>query len=93
MTLPLANEPIAEANGHGRAALDEDYDALNRKLSRTGIDIAAIKHRVAQFSVAVPSLPHRCRRAIAVLAAYRASRWREHEAQERKPVGLGAGIV
>ena len=28
-----------------------------------------------------------------VLAAYRASRWRERKAQERKPVGLGAGIV
>lgn len=93
MTLPLANEPIAEANGHGRAALDEDYDALNRKLSRTGIDIAAIKHRVGQFSVAVPSWPRPMPQAIDVLAAYRASRWRERKAQERKPVGLGAGIV
>jgi L-rhamnose isomerase/sugar isomerase len=31
--------------------------------------------------------------AIDVLSAYRASRWRERKAQERKPVGLGAGIV
>jgi L-rhamnose isomerase/sugar isomerase len=31
--------------------------------------------------------------AIDVLGAYRASRWRERKAQERKPVGLGAGIV
>ena len=31
--------------------------------------------------------------AIDVLAAYRASGWRERKAQERKPVGLGAGIV
>ncbi len=31
--------------------------------------------------------------AIDVLAAYRASRWRERKAQERKAVGLGAGIV
>jgi L-rhamnose isomerase/sugar isomerase len=31
--------------------------------------------------------------AIDVLATYRASRWRERKAQERKPVGLGAGIV
>jgi L-rhamnose isomerase / sugar isomerase len=31
--------------------------------------------------------------AIDVLAAYRESRWRERKAQERKPVGLGAGIV
>ena len=31
--------------------------------------------------------------AIDVLAAYRESRWRERKAQERRPVGLGAGIV
>ena len=31
--------------------------------------------------------------AIDVLAAYRQSKWRERKAQERKPVGLGAGIV
>jgi L-rhamnose isomerase / sugar isomerase len=31
--------------------------------------------------------------AIDVLATYRASRWRERKAQERKAAGLGAGIV
>jgi L-rhamnose isomerase / sugar isomerase len=31
--------------------------------------------------------------AIDVIAAYRDSDWRERKAQERKPVGLGAGIV
>jgi L-rhamnose isomerase / sugar isomerase len=31
--------------------------------------------------------------AIDVLAVYRASQWRSRKAQERKPVGLGAGIV
>ncbi|MBB4858877.1 L-rhamnose isomerase/sugar isomerase [Novosphingobium chloroacetimidivorans] len=31
--------------------------------------------------------------AIDVLATYRASRWRDRKAQERKAVGLGAGIV
>jgi L-rhamnose isomerase/sugar isomerase len=31
--------------------------------------------------------------AFDVLAAYRASGWRDRKAQERKPVGLGAGIV
>jgi L-rhamnose isomerase/sugar isomerase len=31
--------------------------------------------------------------AIDVLAVYRESKWRERKAQERKAVGLGAGIV
>lgn len=31
--------------------------------------------------------------AIDVLSVYRQSKWRERKAQERKPVGLGAGIV
>ncbi|MEO6718548.1 MAG: L-rhamnose catabolism isomerase [Novosphingobium sp.] len=55
MNLPLSEELIAEANARELAALDEDYDALGRRLSRTGIDIDAIKTRVANFSVAVPS--------------------------------------
>jgi L-rhamnose isomerase / sugar isomerase len=52
---PLSDELIAEANARDIAALDEDYAALGRKLSRTRIDIDAIKSRVAGFSVAVPS--------------------------------------
>lgn len=55
MTLPLSTDFIAEANARELDALEEDYAALGRKLSRTGIDIDAIKHRVAGFSVAVPS--------------------------------------
>jgi L-rhamnose isomerase/sugar isomerase len=55
MNLPLSAELIAEANAREIAALDEDYHALGRKLARTGIDIDAIKDRVAGFSVAVPS--------------------------------------
>ena len=31
--------------------------------------------------------------AVDALAAYRESGWRDRKAQERKPVGLGAGIV
>lgn len=53
--LPISAELIAEANARDADALDEDYAALGRKLSRTGIDIEAIKDRVAGFSVAVPS--------------------------------------
>ena len=55
MNLPLSAELIAEANGRELAALDDDYAALGRKLERAGIDITAIKDRVARFSVAVPS--------------------------------------
>jgi L-rhamnose isomerase/sugar isomerase len=55
MALPLSDELIAEANARAREALDEDYEALGRKLARTGIDIDTIKDRVAGFSVAVPS--------------------------------------
>jgi L-rhamnose isomerase / sugar isomerase len=53
--LPISAELIAEANARDSEALEEDYAALGRKLSRTGIDIDAIKDRVAGFSVAVPS--------------------------------------
>lgn len=55
VSLPLSDELIAEANARAREALDEDYEALGRKLARTGIAIDAIKDRVAGFSVAVPS--------------------------------------
>lgn len=55
LSLPLSDELIAEANARTREALDEDYEALGRKLARTGIAIDAIKDRVAGFSVAVPS--------------------------------------
>jgi L-rhamnose isomerase/sugar isomerase len=53
--LPIAEELIAGANARDLNALEEDYAALERKLSRTGIDIDAIRDRVAGFSVAVPS--------------------------------------
>jgi L-rhamnose isomerase / sugar isomerase len=55
MNLPLSEELIAETNARELAALEDDYASLGRKLSRTGIDIDAIKARVATFSVAVPS--------------------------------------
>ncbi|RZJ98030.1 MAG: L-rhamnose catabolism isomerase [Novosphingobium sp.] len=51
----LSEDLIAEANAREIAALDEDYDALGRKLARGGLAIDAIKDRVAAFSVAVPS--------------------------------------
>jgi L-rhamnose isomerase/sugar isomerase len=55
MNLPLSAGHIAELNAPQMAALQDDYDSLGRKLARTGIDIDAIKSKVADFSVAVPS--------------------------------------
>jgi L-rhamnose isomerase / sugar isomerase len=55
MNLPLSADQIAELNAPQMAALEDDYASLGRKLSRTDIDIDAIKAKVAAFSVAVPS--------------------------------------
>ena len=55
MILPLSSELIAEANARELDALDDEYASLGRKLGRAGIDIDAVKTRVAGFSVAVPS--------------------------------------
>ncbi len=55
MTLPLSADQIAALNAPQIEALQDDYASLGRKLSRTGIDIDAIKTKVATFSVAVPS--------------------------------------
>ncbi|MEJ1969155.1 MAG: TIM barrel protein [Rhizomicrobium sp.] len=52
---PLAPEAIAGHNARHLDAVLEDYDALGRKLARRNIDIDAVKRRVADFSVAVPS--------------------------------------
>ncbi len=54
-TLPLSGDQIAELNAPQVEALQDDYGSLGRKLARTGIKIDAIKAKVADFSVAVPS--------------------------------------
>ncbi len=55
MKSPLSADQIDDLNAPQRAALQEDYDSLGRKLARTDIAIDAIKDKVASFSVAVPS--------------------------------------
>ncbi len=55
MNLPLSSDQIAALNAPQMAALRDDYDSLGRQLDRRGIDIDAIKDKVAGFSVAVPS--------------------------------------
>jgi len=52
---PLAQDRIENHNGEHLDALQEDYDAAGRTLGRRGIDIEAIKRKVAAFSVAIPS--------------------------------------
>jgi L-rhamnose isomerase/sugar isomerase len=54
-SLPISADLIAQVNAREVDALEEDYAALGRKLARSGLDIEAIKDRVAGFSVAVPS--------------------------------------
>jgi L-rhamnose isomerase/sugar isomerase len=53
--LPISDDFIATSNAAHVDALEEDYAALARQLDRRGVNIAAIKDRVAGFSVAVPS--------------------------------------
>ena len=54
-TLPISLDQIAELNAAHAAALQDDYDSLGRQLARRGLDIEALKQRVAGFSVALPS--------------------------------------
>ncbi|NIJ66221.1 L-rhamnose isomerase/sugar isomerase [Sphingomonas leidyi] len=53
--LPLSVDQIESHNAARVEALRDEYDSLGRALGRRGIDIDAVKARVAGFSVAVPS--------------------------------------
>jgi L-rhamnose isomerase / sugar isomerase len=53
--LPLAQDEIERLNAGLSDALEDDYGGLARQLGRRGIDIDAVKAKVARFSVAVPS--------------------------------------
>ncbi len=55
ISLPLSSDLIDSHNAQRRAALEDDYASLGRQLDRRGVDIDAVKARVAGFSVAVPS--------------------------------------
>jgi L-rhamnose isomerase / sugar isomerase len=53
--LPLSADQIAAHNAPRLDALQDDYDSLGRKLARAGVQIDAIKNKVATFTLAVPS--------------------------------------
>ncbi|MXO67209.1 TIM barrel protein [Altericroceibacterium endophyticum] len=53
--LPISGDLVAQHNAARGEALQDDYDSLGRKLERSGIAIDAIKDRVKEWSVAVPS--------------------------------------
>lgn len=53
--LPLSADQIVSHNAARIEALCDEYDSLGRSLGRRGIDINAVKAKVAGFSVAVPS--------------------------------------
>lgn len=46
---------IEQTNDKAAASLRADYDALGEHLDRRGIDIAAVKQKVASYGIAVPS--------------------------------------
>lgn len=51
----IGTDIIEEGNVGHSAALQSDYTALGERLSRRGIDIDAMKAKVAGFGVAIPS--------------------------------------
>jgi L-rhamnose isomerase/sugar isomerase len=51
----ISNADIAEQNAKLLPALNEDYEALGRRLARSGVDIEAVTKAVAGFGVATPS--------------------------------------
>ncbi len=53
--LPLCGDQIADHNAARYDALRDEYDSLGRTLERRGIDVEAVKAKVADFSVALPT--------------------------------------
>ena len=53
--LPLCGDQIADHNAAHYDALCDEYDSLGRALERRGIDVEAVKTKVAGFSIALPT--------------------------------------
>src|SRR5690348_9012563 len=54
-TYRISDADIAAQNAKLLPALQEDYDALSKRLARSGTDIEAVTKAVAGFGVATPS--------------------------------------
>ncbi len=54
-SLPFSDDQINSYNQKSLLALDDEYQALSRKLERQGLNIEDIKNKVASFSLAIPS--------------------------------------
>lgn len=55
MTLMISTSVLDAENASRRDALTRDYESLGDRLARRGIDIDAVKAKVAAYGVAVPS--------------------------------------
>lgn len=56
MSTTMIGKTILDAENERReAALRQDYESLGERLARRGIDVDAIKRKVAAYGVAVPS--------------------------------------
>ncbi|RVM06653.1 sugar isomerase, partial [Sinorhizobium meliloti] len=55
MTLMISKSAVDAENASRRDALTRDYESLGDRLARRGIDIDAVKAKVAAYGVAVPS--------------------------------------
>ncbi|ASP85459.1 L-rhamnose catabolism isomerase [Sinorhizobium meliloti] len=55
MTLMISTSVLEAENASRRGALTRDYESLGERLARRGIDIDAVKAKVAAYGVAVPS--------------------------------------
>jgi L-rhamnose isomerase/sugar isomerase len=55
MTEMISTSVLDAENASRKAALKRDYESLGERLSRRGVDIDAIRQKVAAYGVAVPS--------------------------------------
>lgn len=55
MTALISEDLVGSLNAAAKAAHEDDYGSLGRKLARAGVDIEAATQRAMEWSVAIPS--------------------------------------